>query len=233
MGLTWQWQLSGEIDLSPEVAVFDLDLFDTSAAQVASLRARGAKVVCYLSAGSWEDWRADSAAFPAEVIGLENENWPGERWLDIRQIEKLAPALTGRLDLCKAKGFDAVEPDNLDGYDNESGFPLTADDQVRFGRWLAQEAHRRGLSIGLKNSGDLAATLEPAFDWALVENCFTEGDWCGNLSVFIRSSKPVLMAEYVDDDVDWSDACDRASSLKFSPILKNRDLDAWVESCDD
>ena len=44
-----------------------------------------------------------------------------ERWLDVRQIERLAPILTDRLELCRDKGFDAVEPDNLDGYDNETG----------------------------------------------------------------------------------------------------------------
>jgi endo-alpha-1,4-polygalactosaminidase (GH114 family) len=231
VGETWQWQLSGTIDLSPRVAVFDLDLFDTTAAQVTELHGRGAKVVCYMSAGSWEDWRSDKDQFPPEVLGLDYEDWPGERWIDIRQIERLAPVMRARLDLCKAKGFDAVEPDNMDAYDNETGFAITAADQIRFARWLAQEAHQRGLSIGLKNARDLAPTLQPEFDWALVEHCYSEGDWCAEMYVFVQSSKAVLMAEYVEDEVDWEEACARASSLRFSPILKNLDLDAWVERC--
>ncbi len=69
----------------------------------------------------------------------------------------LAPLMRARLDLCQAKGFDAVEPDNIDGYqvDGGTGFPLTAGDQLRYNRWIAAEAHCRGLSIGLKNDSDM------------------------------------------------------------------------------
>jgi endo-alpha-1,4-polygalactosaminidase (GH114 family) len=231
VGGSWQWQLSGQIDLSPAVVVFDLDLFDTSAAQVAALHARGARAICYISVGSWEDWRPDSDQFPADLLGADYDDWPGERWLDIRQIDRLAPVLGARLDLCRLKGFDGVEPDNVDGYDNDTGFAITAADQVRFARWLAQEAHRRGLSIGLKNSKELAASLEPDFDWALLESCYDEGDWCGDLWPFIRAGKAVLMAEYSEDGVDWLAACARARTLHFSPILKHRELDDWVRTC--
>jgi hypothetical protein len=48
-----------------------------------------------------------------------------EKWLDIRRIDLLAPILRARLDLCNVKGFDAIEPDNIEIYDNNTGFPLT------------------------------------------------------------------------------------------------------------
>ncbi len=86
--------------------------------------------MCYLSAGTYENWRPDAAAFSKQIIGKADEGWTGENWLDIRRIDLLAPILQARLDLCKAKGFDAVEPDNVDGYQNETGFPLTAADQL-------------------------------------------------------------------------------------------------------
>ena len=155
--------------------MLDLDLFDTQARVIAQLKSRGIRTVCYMSAGSWEEWREDAELFPSEVIGNAYEGWPGEHWLDIRRIDLLAPLLGRRMDLCRAKGFDALEPDNIDGYTNDTGFPLGAKDQLRFNKWLASEAHERGLSIGLKNDADQADQLVGDFDWALTEDCFAEG----------------------------------------------------------
>ena len=76
-----------------------------------------------------ENWRLDAGSFPASVKGGSN-GWPGERWLDIRQLSVLEPIMDKRLAMCAAKGFDAVEPDNMDGWQNRTGFPLTAQDQL-------------------------------------------------------------------------------------------------------
>jgi endo-alpha-1,4-polygalactosaminidase (GH114 family) len=230
-GETWQWQLTGALDATPVVGAYDLDLFTTPAADVAALRARGVKTICYVSVGSWEPNRPDSNQFPAELIGRAYEGWPDERWLDIRQIDRLAPIMGARLDLCRDKGFDGIEPDNIDGYTNATGFAIRPIDQIRYNRWLAHEAHRRGLSIGLKNDPAQAAALDANLDWALVENCFAQGDWCAEVSMFVRAGKPVFMAEYTEQKVDWPRACARARDLKFSALLKHRDLDAWFQTC--
>ena len=228
---TWQWQLTGQpIDQSFDVDMYDIDLFDNDASAVAELHAKGRKVVCYISMGSWEDWRLDRDRFPNAVIGKDYEDWPGEKWLDIRQIELLAPIMRARLDLCQAKGFDAVEPDNIDGYTNDTGFPLTYDDQIKYNRWIAEEAHARGLSIGLKNDPDQADDLEPFFDWAMTEDCFDEG-WCEDMLPFIQAGKPVFAAEYTDTGITLDEFCHLAQALYFNVILKNRDLDAWMEAC--
>ena len=44
---TWQWQLTGTIDQTVEAEMFDIDLFDTPAATIASLKGEGKKVICY------------------------------------------------------------------------------------------------------------------------------------------------------------------------------------------
>lgn len=231
VALTWQWQLSDlPADLSLAVDMYDLDLFDTDAAQVAALQAAGRHVVCYISVGSWEDWRPDAEQFPAAVIGAPYEGWPGEYWLDIRQIDQLAPVLGARLDLCAAKGFDGVEPDNIDGYTNATGFAPSAADQLAFNRWLAAEAHARGLSIGLKNDPEQVADLLPFFDWALTEDCLAEG-WCAELQPFIAAGKPVFAAEYTDNDISAAQLCAAAEEFGFAFILKHRELDAWRASC--
>ena len=231
VGATWQWQLGDlPVDSSFDVEVYDIDLFNNDASVVASLRAQGRKVICYLSVGSWEDWRPDKDQFPPDLIGKNYVGWEGEKWLDIRQIDRLAPVLRLRLDQCKEKGFDAVEPDNIDGYTNQTGFPLSEEDQLRFNIWLAEEAHQRGLSIGLKNDGDQAAALEPYFDWALTEDCFAQG-WCEQMLPFIQAGKAVFAAEYTDTGVKLEEFCSQAAKLQFSFILKNRDLDAYRLTC--
>ncbi len=151
----------------PKAKVIDLDMFETSAIRVANLKAHNKKVICYISFGSWENWRPDKGKFPASVIGKKYDGWAGERWLDIRQIAILAPIFEARLDKCKAKGFDAVEPDNLDAYENDTGFNITKADQLTFINWLADAAHARGLSIGLKNVPEFAPQVVAKFDWAL------------------------------------------------------------------
>jgi len=231
LNLRWQWQLTDvPVDLDLDVDVYDVDLFDNDASVVEALHAQGRKVICYVSVGSWEDWRPDQGRFPASVIGREYEGWPGEKWLDIRQIETLAPIMRDRFDLCRDKDFDGVEPDNVDAYTNDTGFPLTYEDQLSYNLWLAQEAHARGLSIGLKNDPEHVVDLLPYFDWALTEDCFAEG-WCEDVSPFIQTGKPVLAAEYTDTGVILEQLCPEAARLGFNLILKNRDLDPWRQSC--
>ena len=231
---TWQWQLVElPVDPSSDVDMVDIDMFDNSASTVAALHAQGRAVICYLSAGSWEDWRPDADQFPALVLGNDYEGWPGERWLDIRQIKLMAPLMRARLDQCRDKGFDGVEPDNIDGYANDTGFPLTYQDQLDYNRWLADEAHARGLSIGLKNDDEQVADLLPYFDWALTEDCFAQ-DWCGEVAPFVAAGKAVFAAEYTDEltiNQFLNQVCPKAKALGFSAILKHRDLGAWRRGC--
>jgi hypothetical protein len=223
-GLTWQWQLSGTLDRSVDAQVYDVDADDTSAADVAALHAAGRKVICYVNAGAYEDWRPDARRFPPGVVGRQLEGWPGERWLDVRRWDVLGPILAARLDVCRAKGFDAVEPDNLDGYAQESGFGLTPADQATFNRRVADLAHQRGLAVGLKNDVEQAEALAPAFDFAVNEECVTYHE-CQRLLGFVHAGKPVFHAEYDADCVEVGELDG------FSTIRKRADLDAWREVC--
>jgi endo-alpha-1,4-polygalactosaminidase (GH114 family) len=227
---TWQWHLSEAIDTSFDVNMYDVDLFETEASMVQILKDQGRAVICYISVGSWEDWRPDVDQFPIEVVGNDYEGWPGEKWLDIRQIDLLAPIMRARLDECASKGFAGIEPDNIDGYTNDTGFPLTYADQLAYNIWLAEEAHARGLSIGLKNDSEQVADLLPYYDWAMTEDCFDEG-WCEEMLPFIEAGKPVFAAEYTDTGITLNDFCPQANEMNISAIFKNRDLDAYREVC--
>lgn len=229
-GASWQIQLNGTLDTRIETSIYDIDGLDTPADDIAALRRAGRRVICYINAGAWEEWREDAGLFPPSVIGNEYQGWPGEKWLDIRQIAVLAPILRRRLDVCRAKGCDAVDPDNLDGYTNATGFPLRGEDQLAFNRFLAGEAHARNLSIGLKNDFAQVDDLAAEFDFAVAESCFLH-DECELLLPFVERGKVVFDIEYTDTAIRFDDACSRAKVLKIEAILKNRGLDAWRGAC--
>ncbi|MEV5904274.1 endo alpha-1,4 polygalactosaminidase [Streptomyces sp. NPDC052127] len=225
-GIDWQWQLSGRLDTGVDVPVYDIDGFDHTAATVAGLHDDGRKVICYLSTGAWEDWRPDAADFPRSVIGKGN-GWEGERWLDIRALDVLEPLMAARLDMCREKGFDAVEPDNMDGYRNTTGFPVEAADQLRYNRLIAELAHDRGMSVGLKNDLDQIPELVDDFDFAVNEQC-AQYDECADLTPFIEAGKAVFHVEY---ELPTSEFCADSRRLRLSSLLKKYELGVWREAC--
>jgi hypothetical protein len=223
---SWQWQLSGTIDQSVDVQMYDVDLFETSAAQVDLLNDGNRYAICYLDAGTYENWRPDASQFPSSVRGKSN-GWPGERWLDIRRMSVLKPIMAARLDQCAVKGFDGVEFDNVDGYANRTGFPLTALEQLKYNVWLANQAHLRGLSAALKNDLGQVKTLLPYFDYAVNEQCFQYKE-CSSLLPFIAAGKPVFQVEY---QLSPAKFCPKANALNFNSLRKNLSLDAYRVAC--
>lgn len=191
---TWQWQLQGETNVSYDVDVYDIDMFDSTPELIAGLHGDGRRVVCYLSAGSVEDWREDFDRFDEADVGEPLADWEGERWVDIRSPDVQAIMLA-RLDLARDKGCDGVEPDNVQGYQDTTGFALTYDDQVSYNRLIANAAHERGLAVGLKNGGPQVADLLDVYDFALTEECHEYGE-CAPYSAFIEARKPVFDVEY-------------------------------------
>lgn len=232
--VSWQWDLSDEQpSTNVSAAVYDVDLY-TDQRVLDELKGRGGRLICYISVGSWEEWRPDANQFPAEVLGKAYEGWPGERWLDIRQIDKLAPIMQARFDLCARKGFDAIEPDNMEVSSNDSGFAITVEDERRYALWLADQAHQRRIAIGMKNAAHLVKSLLPYFEFILTEDCFAQG-WCAEARPFIERGKAVFAAEYSDEmtEAQFKDqVCPQAIAWGFSPILKNRSLDAWRVACE-
>jgi hypothetical protein len=219
-GTTWQWQLTGPIDTSYDVDMYDIDLFEAPQSVIDRLHEDGRIVICYFSAGSLEEGRPDSGRFADEVIGNTVEDWPDERWLDISRIDLLAPIMEARLDLAVDKRCDGVEPDLVEAHDASTRFSLTYQDQLDYNRWLADRAHERGLSIGLKNDLTQIDDLVEFFDWALNEECF-QYDECEMLLPFVDAGKAVFGVEYRGEPAEY---CPRAMTFGFSWLTKTIDL---------
>jgi hypothetical protein len=229
-GQRWQWILDQPLtrtQMKLAVPVFDIDGFDNPRSTVAALHAMRKRAICYVDVGTWESWRPDARSFPKSLLGRSN-GWAGERWLDIRRVSTLAPLLTARFRMCRRKGFDAVEPDNVDGYTNRTGFALTAAAQVRFNLWVAGEVHKLGMGVALKNDLDQVPRLVAAFDFAVDEQCFAY-DECAALRPFVRRGKAVLEVEY---SARPSRFCPVTSGrYHFASMRKHERLDAYRVPC--
>jgi hypothetical protein len=222
----WQYQLQGKIDASVPAHVYDVDGADVPAKTVRELHGRGRRVVCYIDVGTWENWRDDADRFPKAARGKAVDGWPGEYWLDVRRHD-IRPILARRMKRCRDRDYDAIDPDNVNGYTNDTGFPLTASDQLEFNRWVAGRAHELGLAVGLKNDLEQAKQLEPHFDFAVLESCF-EFEECGPARRFTAAGKAVVDVEYA---LPRSRFCPRARELRFAAMRKRLALGPWRRPC--
>ncbi len=225
-GVSWDWQLQAPLDLSVEVDVLALDPDEVDRADISRLKARGVFTICYVSVGTWEDWRDDADLFSPALLGKPYDGWPGERFLDIRAPEALA-RMEARFRRCARMGFDAVEPDNIDLHINDTGLPIGKAEVIAYVRQLSRAAHRLGLQIAQKNAGDLTRALVPLTDFAMAENCLSDG-WCARLAPHARAGQAILAAEYTRPS---RRICARAGQQGLSLIFKRRSLTRWRALC--
>jgi hypothetical protein len=230
-GETYQIQYDGKLDLTVPAKIYDLDMFDTKASTVAELHRMGRRVMCYVDVGTWESWRRDAKQFPKSVLGKPDGHWKGERWLDIRQTAILEPLMAHRLDFCRKKGFDGVDPDNLDGYENKTGFPLTYREQLTYDIWVAKAAHERGLTADQKGDNDQVNDLAKVYDFAVVEQCYAQ-HWCKSFDVYTGNDRLVVDVEYYANRSRFLNAnCPEAAKNHDTAILKKLELTAWILTC--
>jgi hypothetical protein len=250
LATTWQWQLtpdSGATTINTTVVadMYDIDGFDNTAATVATLHslpgttAAHRSVLCYFSAGTLENWRPDAEAFPADLLGNTYPGFSDERWLDIRQLSVLGPLLEARMDMCQAKGFDGFEFDNVDAWDPEynTGLNLTAQDELAFIAFLANQAHLRGMSMALKNDLPQIPAALPYVDFAVNEQCFqykecltSQNGGVFGLDQMVAAGKAVFETEYKAYSAT-NNVCTQSIQDGFSTIYKHPSLNSYRVSC--
>jgi hypothetical protein len=175
--------------------------------------APGIYTMCYVNAyqsqPEEEDWwkrNHDDLLLRNNGRYVIDENW-NEIVFDISTEAKrtrLAAIVVTWMKVCARKGFQAVEPDNLDSWTRSEG-RLTPADAVAYGRRLADGAHALGMAIGQKNTPELGRTGRDVigFDFALAEECADFDECQEYIDVY---GGRVFVIEY--DDVNFKKACD-------------------------
>ena len=237
--------LGGGACVTPEV--FDIDLYiDTNVsgegnfvvntAAVDAIHAAGAHAICYLDAGDAETYRPDYQRFVdfdescgGCLIGNPfSQVFPDEFFLNIDNDEGqrafILKVNRDRVRKCADAGFDAVEWDIIDTFDDpHSGFHISYRSQLMFNTRLANMAHHFGMSVAMKNDPSQVKDLLPYFDFAIVEECFQYHYCSGNPApgedAFVQAGKAVFEVEY---RLDREDFCPDADALEFNAIKKSR-----------
>jgi hypothetical protein len=185
--MRWDWQIGRVAPLQRAGAVavdlYDIDGFLTTTAEVTAIKTSWQastlphpRTVCYLDL-AWENYRPDASPggyFPAAALGNVYFGFPAERWVDFRQLDALKPMLQERIGMCAAKGFDAVELDDIDGFDPPSttGFELTPGDVQNYLAYAFNLIHEYGMTGLWKNSPYLSSWGREYADGAVVEECY-------------------------------------------------------------
>jgi hypothetical protein len=248
--LPWQWELDHEIDTNSPAdmgtgdttytgapaanpAVYDIDGFDDTAADVAALHALGKRVLCYIEVGASESCRPDASQFPAAALGSTVPGYPDETYLDIND-PAVATILRARIAMCAQKGFDGIEPDIDDSFTDDTGFTITEAQEVAYLVSLSDYAHSLGVAWGLKNGGDgcnpppFIAAMLPHVDFAVVEEPFFLGTIGYFQPAFDAAGKAMFVAEYTDDTASSSVFCPQAIADHTNAALFDVDLDGKV-----
>ena len=124
----------------------------------------------------------------------------------------------------------AVEMDNMDVYDNASGFELTRDDALSYIRALAMFAKEQGLEVAQKNAPELVPDLVGQMDFMMVEECYAY-DFCDELKPYLDAGKDVLAVEYDDAGLDWDAVCEDSKARGIRLLLKSHEITAGGKSC--
>ncbi|KAF4488028.1 endo alpha-1,4 polygalactosaminidase precursor [Fusarium agapanthi] len=209
------------------------------------LKDAGKFVICYFNAGALQSWDKDIKQFPKAVIGhslaypYDSEEW----YLDIRDSTVLE-LQKARLDVAAKIGCDAVDPDNVDAWQQDGEDPTDYAHSIK-----TKDGNR--LLVGQKNAPEIAEDLVSALDFAVLESCRgttdpDEENWpfCEDFQTYVDAGKPVLQIEYPPSvkktgKLSSSDntyyCTPKGEDKGFSKILKwaSAQLDGWGQFCGD
>jgi hypothetical protein len=221
-------------------------------AAVQAIHVRGARVVGYMSAGTAETWRPDFPEYQAFdqscdgcLFGNPDGGYPDEYWVNINSDVYGINPNTGRRESAQAFlldeqlarlkearliGADAIEFDNTEEFDNNTGLDISAHTQLQYDARLANLAHRMGFTVALKNDIGQSSQLIKYFDFEINEQCWQYHE-CRPLASWPPAGKAVFNVEYGGKQSKY---CPKANSAAydFNTIGKTDNLyDLPYEPC--
>ncbi len=226
--LPWQWYLAGALDTTnatqmgtndklpdgsaaPDPVVYDIDAIENSASTVAALHAKHDHVICYIEVGTAGDYYTtaqegigttyfDQLQSDGDLSATQLQGYP-EYYIDINKATAVSIIESMIKQQCADKGFDAVETDLDETYNNNEGttpWTITEADEQTYLTTLADYMHSLGLgwiAKDLDDTGDgFAGVMEPLASGIITEQCNEYGT-CGQLTSY-EGHKAVLNAEY-------------------------------------
>jgi hypothetical protein len=227
----FDYQIGGDYAPLASVAIVDRDRTSPAAA--------GKYNICYLNAFQaqpdaaawWKSNHDDLLLKTSSGQYVIDSGW-NEIVLDTRTAAKrdaLATIVNGWIDGCKAAGYQAIEPDNLDSWDRSQGLITTANN-IAFATLLAQHAHSVGMAIAQKNASEIAneGKNQVGFDFAIAEECQRySGEFgakeCDDYTHYYGNQ--VIEIEYTDNGglSSFNAAC-TARGASISIIYRDRDV---------
>ena len=222
-----------EIKTSSQIV--DLDVLDTEKTTIEKLKKQWKVVIWYINVWAIENYRDDYKNFPKNVIWKTYSWWEDEKYLDVRKYEDFKKYILNRLDIAQEKGFDWIEPDNMDTYDNfsETWFKILQWDMKEYLTWLNIEVNKRWMFLIQKNAPELSLKMEKKFDAALLEWAFYN-NFEDDFKNYIKNWKKVFNVEYTDNTTKkyfLENICPKSKKMWFISILKNRNLDDFIVNC--
>jgi len=220
----FDYQIGGAYKPLPSVRIVDRDR--------TSHPAPGVYNICYVNAfqtQAYQDgwWKKHHPSLLLRRNGtlVEDPGWAGEIILDTSTPAKrhaLARVIGGWIAGCAKKGFDAVEPDNLDS-NTRSHHLLTVADNMDYAALLAKRAHQVDLAFAQKNDAELAAHWQKkvGFDFAIAEECQVYSECFHYLKAY---GNHVIEIEYTDNGRKYYNQACAARGSRISIILRDRDV---------
>ena len=223
----WYIQIQGPLTPRP-VAYYEVDLYESDIQSIRTIKASGSQIICNISAGTVENWRADAGNYSTADVGNAVAGAPGERWVNIRSANVRA-IMSNRIRDGVAKGCDIFDFDAIASFQSHTGFNVSRADQLAYNEFLVFAAHNWKKQAAFHSVASLVGESHGLFDLAITEQCAEEGT-CSAFQPFLSRGKAVLSHEYV---TRTSAICNEADRLAYSLVFVNRELDgARAEYCD-
>lgn len=157
---------------------------------------------------------------------FEDPDWEGELFMDTSTDAKrqaIANVHKTTIDNCASKGFNAIEPDNLDTFTRSDNL-LKQENNLALAKILADYAHSKGLAFAQKNTGgELQGTGKSTvgFDFAIAEECQTFNECPAYTDTYGNN---VIEIEYSDNGKSYFDSACKARGAQISIIYRDRNV---------
>jgi len=220
----FDYQIGGDYAPATGVRVVSRDWFSGR-----PIAGPGSYSICYVNAFQTQDDEAgvnrrdERSNWPRDLVLTalgDDPEWGGEYLVDLStpaKRQRAAQWVAPMVDTCAAKGFAAVEFDNLDSWTRfddtprRGAVPFGRTQAVAYAELLTDYAHGKNLAVGQKNTPQLGKKTSRevvGFDFAVAEQCGQYGECAAYTAVF---GDRVVDVEYTD--AGYTRACRSVGAL--------------------